>query len=484
MRAKILLLLALILVAQAAHAHVGSKDVYQDVTAGPYKLFVTIRMPNVIPGVAAIEVRSSGAPPSAIEITPLPLVGEASKHPPTPDTMQVSSADPSFYTGSLWMMGFGSWQVRFHVTGAAGDATRSVPVPATAVSTLRMSRGLGVTLALLGLFLVITMAGIVAAAVGEARVGPGELPPPSRRRRALVAALATLGVLALLLWGGSTWWDAEAASYAEDIYHPPVVRAALTHDVLDLHVETATAKDLWENPLKRTLLPDHGKLMHLYALREPEMDAAYHLHPALVGRDDFRMTLPTMKPGAYKLFGDVVHANGFPETLVSTVTIPAGLPASPLAADDASAEPRPLNQGILGTTYALADGYSMHWDAPPELIANKAYSFRFTLLDPQGQPAARVVPYLGMAGHAAFVRSDGTVFAHTHPGGSAAMPAMMLAEDRSTDQGMAAMNTAGPALPPTVAFPYGFPEPGRYRIFIQMKHDATIETGVFDAVVR
>ena len=35
-----------------AYAHIGSKDVYEEVSAGPYKLFVTIRTPNVIPGVA------------------------------------------------------------------------------------------------------------------------------------------------------------------------------------------------------------------------------------------------------------------------------------------------------------------------------------------------------------------------------------------------------------------------------------------------
>jgi hypothetical protein len=35
----------------------------------------------------------------------------------------------------------------------------------------------------------------------------------------------------------------------------------------------------------------------------------------------------------------------------------------------------------------------------------------------------------------------------------------------------------------TVSFPYGFPSPGRYRIFVQMKHGSTVETGVFDADV-
>jgi hypothetical protein len=44
--------------------------------------------------------------------------------------------------------------------------------------------------------------------------------------------------------------------------------------------------------------------------------------------------------------------------------------------------------------------------------------------------------------------------------------------------------TAPENIPPVVEFPYGFPSPGRYRIFIQMKHGNTVETGVFDADVQ
>jgi hypothetical protein len=35
-----------------------------------------------------------------------------------------------------------------------------------------------------------------------------------------------------------------------------------------------------------------------------------------------------------------------------------------------------------------------------------------------------------------------------------------------------------------VEFPYGFPSAGRYRIFVQMKHGAIVETSVFDANVK
>ncbi len=127
------------------------------------------------------------------------------------------------------------------------------------------------------------------------------------------------------------------------------------------------------------------------------------------------------------------------------------------------------------------------------LTANTAYAFRFRLLDPTGKPATDMQPYLGMAGHAAFVKADGSTFAHTHPNGSAAMAALMLANGellrRHGARSMSGWRMSvtsrprSPSLPPS-SFPYGFPSPGRYRIFIQMKHGRTVETGVFDAEVQ
>jgi hypothetical protein len=471
-----LLFIALVAV-PPAHAHLGSKDVFEQVTAGPYKLFITIRPPTVIPGVATVEVRATGAAVSSLNITPVPLTGEASKHPPSSDAMKRSAADSAYFTGGVWMMASGSWQVRFAIDGAGGRQTISVPVPAVALSTLKMQRDLGIPLALLGLFLVVSMAGVVAAAIREARLAPGVRATPTLQRRGLIAMVASLIVMALMVYGGAKWWNVEAASYADDIYRPLHVEAALNGDRLDLNIQPYEGRYTSRNRANNDFLPDHGHLMHLYAIREPQMDAVFHLHPELAAAGDFRMALPAMPPGEYKLYGDVVHANGFPETLVATVDISASKSNTQIGPDDATAMPAPLSAGPLGTTYKLQDGYAMVWDKPATLTATTAYSLHFRLLGPDGQPAKDMQPYMGMAGHAAFLKDDGTVFAHTHPDGSAAMPALDIANG-----GMSSMTNA--PVQPEVDFPYGFPTPGAYRIIIQMKHGDTIETGVFDATVQ
>jgi hypothetical protein len=475
---RLLLLAALLVIALPAYAHVGSKDIYEEVNAGPYRLFVTVRPPVVIPGVASIEVRSSGAAVRSIRITPTPITGEAAKHPPTSDAMKPSAADPAFFTGSLWLMAPGSWEVHFDVDGAAGTAHSSVPVPAMPLSILPMQRSLGVLLAALGLLLVGGIAGIVAAAVGQSRLQPGVPPGPGQRRWALIAGSVALGFTVLLVYGGFRWWNAEATAYAADIYHPLSLTPTLSGDTLDLKIGQYRR---YRGRSNNDLLPDHGHLMHLYAIRQPGMDAAFHLHPAPVAAGELSMALPAMPAGKYRLYADIVHANGFPETLTADLVVPANLAAAPLAAEDASAAPPAVSQGELGAAYKLPDGYTMAWDRPADLRANTAYAFRFRLLDAAGQPAGDVRPYLGMAGHAAFVKTDGTVFAHTHPEGSAAMQAMMLANPMEMSE---SERGDSEQISNTVEFPYGFPSPGRYRIFIQMKHAKMVETGVFDAEVR
>src|ERR1700693_3040452 len=100
-----LTLLCILFVAAAipALAHVGSPDVYFEGDAGPYHLFVTVRVPQVIPGVAEIRVRSASGDVRTMQFVSMRLSGPGSNLPPTPDLAQQSKEDPQFFTGSLWL---------------------------------------------------------------------------------------------------------------------------------------------------------------------------------------------------------------------------------------------------------------------------------------------------------------------------------------------------------------------------------------------
>ena len=121
-----------------ALAHVGSPDVFFEGDAGPNRLFVAVRLPQVIPGVATIELRSR-SDLDRVTVVPMTLTGPGSEHPPTPDVAARSPADPRLFTASLWLMERGSLQVKVAASGPAGSGTLAVPVPASAQRLLPMS---------------------------------------------------------------------------------------------------------------------------------------------------------------------------------------------------------------------------------------------------------------------------------------------------------------------------------------------------------
>jgi hypothetical protein len=125
----------------------------------------------------------------------------------------------------------------------------------------------------------------------------------------------------------------------------------------------------------------------------------------------------------------------------------------------------------------------MIWERDPNPIhAGRPLWFRFRVEDQKGKPAQDLEPYMGMAVHAEFVSVDRTVFAHIHPEGSVAMAAVALANPSAENpDAMVNMTHAAPAA--EIAFPYGFPKAGDYRLFVQVKRAGQVETGVFDVKV-
>jgi len=502
----------LIFFSSPAAAHVGSPDVFFEGNAGPYPLFVTVRLPLVIPGVAEIEIRTQSSDVQEVRIVPLRLTGAGSEYPPTPDVAARSKQDAQFFTGSLWLMESGALQVRIMVEGARGQGELAVPVSSLAQRVLPMQKPLGALLLAMLALLAAGAVSIAGAGAREARLEPGAAPTaPNRRSARVVMAIAAALVLGLILLGGS-WWNTEAARYANNVYKPPLVHATLEPGGRMLlrgepgHLGTRFG--LPSETRLDDLIPDHNHLMHLFLVRVPGMDAFWHLHPDQIEPGVFAERLPPMPPGRYRIFADIVHRSGFPETQVGEVTLPA-IPGTAIAGDDCAWTGAPLSAtavsgSIIGSTISnLPDGGRMVWERPAgALKAKAATSFQFVVEDAEGKPVEDMEPYMGMPGHAEFIGADLSVFAHVHPSGSVSMAALEIAQSGLSGlsglpglpggegamaampgmQGMSADTTRH--LEAKVSFPYGFPQPGLYRIFIQVKHGGRIETGVFDVRVE
>jgi hypothetical protein len=214
------------------------------------------------------------------------------------------------------------------------------------------------------------------------------------------------------------------------------------------------------------------------------MDLVWHLHPESDAKGSFTQQLPAMPTGHYALFGDIVHADGLAETATAQIDLP-DIGGEPLTGDDAAGSGPPVDEADYNRIVSpLPNGYRMVWDRGGEtaLHAKRPYLFRFRLEDATGAPAKDMELYMGMLGHAAFVRSDRSVFAHVHPSGSVPMASLALTEPNNPHAGH--MMSAGSGLPSEVSFPYGFPRPGGYRIYVQVKRGGSILTGMFDARVE
>ena len=402
-----LFLAAAVLAPPALRAHIGSPAAIFDGTAGPYPVRVIVLPPPVVPGRAEINIRLLEDEPDPVKITVLPVNWRTGVDgAPPPDVALPVSGEPSLRHAELWLMTSGSYSVQVTVSGVRGSGLVIVPVLSVATERLPMSEVLSGMLTALGALLFVGAVMIVHAGARDS--GRAADAPPTRRqvRHSYLATAAAILVFALLLYEGKRWWDADDRNYrTNEIYRAlPLAatpfQAAGGQEVINLRV--ADDADDPGSPL--LLIPDHGKLMHLFMIREPQLDALAHLHPlpsVSPQRRFLGIAVSAAAGGALPpLHADLTYETGFAATLTTTVDLPdtTGVPeaAGPVRHD-------PDDSWFVGTPASSASGdYHLVRTGPTAIQAGQDLTLRFTVQDRAGQPIA-LEPYLGMLGTPPFV---------------------------------------------------------------------------------
>lgn len=176
---------------------------------------------------------------------------------------------------------------------------------------------------------------------------------------------------------------------------------------------------------------EHERPMHLIVVRR-DLTGYQHLHPTLGPDGRWSVALRLPAAGVYRAFADF-SVGGRSLTLATDLSVagpfrPAALPA-PSATDRSGA-------------YAAAL-------SAPRIAAGRPAVLTYAL-SRAGRPLGRVQPYLGADGHLVALREGDLAFAHLHPLESTA--------------------------PGTIRFAAELPSAGRYRLFLQFRHDGRVRT--------
>ncbi|HYK41235.1 MAG TPA: hypothetical protein VE007_02525, partial [Thermoanaerobaculia bacterium] len=385
-------------------AHVGSPDTFFEGAAGPYRVRVTVRPPGVVPGRAEIFVRPETAGVTAISVRPRRY--DAGPHgAPPPDEARQVAGDPGLFTASLWLMREGEHAVEIEVTGSAGSGRVVVPVASVATRTLPMR---GSLLAIILAFAALLVAGglaIVFAAASESTLAPGERPSPARRRVAIAATCIAAVVFLFLLVGENAWWGKARDASVRSLFRPYRASAVVAERAEGRVLRLTIDDPAWRGRGWHPLVPDHGKLVHLFAIREPALDAFAHLHPLPSTERAFDAPFPDLPAGMYSVFADITDETGFPQTVTAQARIPSAPAGSPQPAggdpDDSwiTGKPLPAVPAAPGPS-DLGGGMTMRWELGPDAVrAGKEMSLAFDVRDSSGAQVP-LEPYMGMGAHA------------------------------------------------------------------------------------
>jgi hypothetical protein len=175
---------------------------------------------------------------------------------------------------------------------------------------------------------------------------------------------------------------------------------------------------------------EHGRRLHLIVVRR-DLSGFQHLHPSMAADGTWSVPLTIDRPGPYRVYADFA-AGGEDVTLGADLTAPGDYrPRSLPAPADAT--------GVAG------------YEVRRTVAEDGTLDFRVSR---DGRPVEDLQPYLGARGHLVVIREGDLAYLHVHP-------------------------EAEGADPSAIGFHAELPTAGRYRMFLQFRHEGEVRTAEF-----
>jgi hypothetical protein len=165
----------------------------------------------------------------------------------------------------------------------------------------------------LGILLAAFLLSFIGAAVREGMLEPGLTPPRRRRWWARGAIAVGALVIALLLWGGKHWWEAEAADYRNNRLYQPI--ACVGHVQMDNgHGFAVGIRTQFSRSTPRSAGSRQSDIS--FSCANQKLDAPAHLPAIKRDRKTFGSDAASFA-AANRLYTDVAYETGYSITLTA-----------------------------------------------------------------------------------------------------------------------------------------------------------------------
>ena len=451
-----------------------------------------IKPPGVIPGIANITIKTFGQSIDSIKIKPIKWHGAISSAPhlvigpqgsPPADLMHQIDDNKKFFMGELWLMDFGAYNIKVEIFKNGISELINIPINSIATQIQPMSFNVSLILFFLMLLLLFGGTNIITIAYRESTIPYNQKIKSERIKNSKNVMLLSFIILSFILYAGSEWWNKTEQIFKENLYIPMDNEVQLINNGKQNILQIMITDELWLDGMVPDLMLDHGKIMHLYLIKE-DYSQLCHLHPKRNKKNPnlFEVVLPNIEYGKYYLYMDITFESGFSSTLINQINYET---------DNIKKQKYDYLISDKDDSYiSNSPQYQLKWiNKKKDFKINQDIHFNFQAQNIDGIPS-KIEPYIQMGGHGAILKKDHTIFIHIHPIGTISMASQELynQNDKITNSGVCYLGTVDDSIKTyfknqesIVSFPpINLDTPGNYVMWIQAKSKGEIITEKFD----
>ena len=403
------------------HGDIGHNNVVYEGKAGEIPIRVFVKLPGVVPGLADVSIKVFSDDIHKVTIQPNKKDKDRKSKSPPPDIAEPIKGEKNLFSTQLWLMDYGSYSLDIRLYQGQIVHRASIPVNSTSSRILEMNRGTSILLSALLALLFFGAINIIRIAYKDSTQPPGDHPDRGKITKSYIVTVLSLIILSTIIFGGKNWWDKIDTAYQNNIFQTLENKIEILDNGKEKFMSIEIVDELWKQNRMSDIIPDHGKIMHIYLISD-DYESIAHLHPSRTENTDiFIVKMPPVNFGKYYLFMDVTHETGFSHTMTNKIIY--------------NGENVDFRNSIENIERDIDDSWILNSNENRITWKDKKYSYKsgdnidldFQVMR-DGQPAV-LEPYISMGGHAALLKKDQTVFVHIHPIGTISMASQEMFQE-------------------------------------------------------